>query len=153
MAKLLQKLVGSNWGHLILALFASVIAAAYFTEGRIFSSSKVFLFATLWSATIWLTQWFGNGYLTNLLDEKVSWIEKPLLRLMLGVLVLSTYSSFAILAVCGAFEYLINGGIEDLTSWVIVTTSIAIKISLLIAGVLTALGFFKNWRQKDSKPK
>lgn len=151
MSKFLQKLFGSVWGHVIMALIASVIAAAYFTEGRIFSSTRVFLFATLWSATIWLTQWFGNGYLTDLLDKKVSWIEKPLLRLLLGIVVLSVYSSVAILLVCGAFEYLINGGIQDLRNWVIVTTSIAVKISLLIAGVLTAIGFFKNWKNKETE--
>ncbi len=151
MSNFLSKLLGSWWGHMILALIASVLAAYYFTDGRVFSSARVFVFATLWSATIWLTQWFGNGYLTNFLDKKVSWIEKPLLRLILGIVVLSTYSSLAILVVCGAFEIMINGGIDDLSNWAIQTIVLAVKISLLIAGILTAVGFFKNWKNKETE--
>ena len=41
----------------------------------------------------------GNGYLDNYLDRSVKWIDKPVKRLVLGVVVMFVYSALAILAV------------------------------------------------------
>ncbi|MCB0761012.1 MAG: histidine kinase [Flavobacteriales bacterium] len=151
MPEIFQKLFKTIWIQILVVLIISVLAAAWFTGGRVFTEFRVFFWGTLWSATIWITQWFGNGLLTNWLNNKINWIERPMRRLVLGVMLQSLYSTIAILVVCGVFEWIVGGGIRDPWNWALVTSGIAIKISLLISGIFTAMSFFSNWKSKEAE--
>jgi sensor histidine kinase YesM len=137
---------------------ASVIAAYYFTNGRLFSSFEVFFSATAWSMSIWLSQSFGNSYIIQRLDRKISWLKTPRKRLIVGFFALVTYSLFAFQLIQLAFGYFIFEwftGIEVMSGdfWMnfIASGRIAVIISLLISLILTAAGFLSGWREAAIK--
>lgn len=139
----------------VITLISSIIAAYFFTGGRLFVSVSVFFAATLWSMSIWLTQAFGNGWIISKLDEHISWIETPWRRFFVGFTVLIGYSLFAFQFAHLSFGYFIFEwwtGYKAMSAdfWMEFYYSgrIAVIIAVGIATVLTAVGFLKGWREQ-----
>jgi energy-coupling factor transporter transmembrane protein EcfT len=137
----------------LIVLVASLIAAYYFTGGRLFDSWEMFLVSTSWSLIIWYTQSAGNGMLVDWLDTRISWLEQPRKRAIVGFLTLIAYSFVAFQIVQLTFGYFFFGW-EREGFWVSEvfwedfwnSGRIAVGISFTIAFVLTAVGFFRGWR-------
>lgn len=143
---------------IFFTILASVIAAYYFTNGRLFSTVEIFVSATAWSMSIWLSQAVGNSAIIKLLDRKISWLKTPWTRLFVGFASLVTYSLIAFQIVHLTFGYFIFEwftGIEvmsgDFWSNFIASGRIAVIISFLISLVLTAAGFLSGWREAAVK--
>jgi sensor histidine kinase YesM len=138
-------LQGLSWKMLLMVFVISVGAAYFFMGG--FNSLKQASIGTLWSATIWFTQWYGNGYIIDKLDKKFSWVEQPLKRFLLGLLFLVIYSTIAILVVNFLFNLMVNGRFPgNLAKWALYNGLIAVGISFLISLLLTSIGFLRSWR-------
>lgn len=138
-------LQGFSWKMLVLVFIISVIAAWFFMGG--FNSVSEALTGTLWSATVWYTQWYGNGYIIEKLDNKISWVEMPMKRFLMGILLLVLYSFSAILVVNFLYTLLINGHVpQNLAEWALVNGLIAVGISFTISLILTSIGFLHSWR-------
>ncbi|MFZ6051089.1 sensor histidine kinase [Halocola ammonii] len=138
-------LQGFSWKMLILVFVISVAAAYFFMGG--FDNVREALVGTLWSATIWYTQWYGNGWIIDKLDDKISWVEKPLKRFFLGLFFLISYSFIAILVVNFLFNLAVNGGMpSNLGRWAFYNGMIAVSISFIISLILTSIGFLHSWR-------
>lgn len=133
----------------------SLVAAFYFTNGRLFNSSKVFFAAGAWSLSIFVTQAVGNGYIIRRIDRKLSWIHQPWTRFLVGFFALVAYSLVAFLIVHLSFGYFIFEwwtGFEAMTrafwSEFYYSGRIAVVISLIISFVLTSVGFLQGWRSE-----
>lgn len=131
----------------------SLVAAFYFTNGRLFKSTSIFLAAGAWSLSIFATQALGNGYIIRSLDKRISWIHKPWTRLLVGFFALVAYSLIAFLIVHLSFGYFIFEwwtGFEAMTrafwSEFYYSGRIAVVISLIISVVLTSVSFLQGWR-------
>jgi len=152
------KLKKKNFISLFFILVASMIAAYYFTNGRLFASFEVFFSATAWSLSIWLSQSLGNNYIITQLDRRISWLAKPWTRLIVGFFALVTYSLIAFQVVQLSFGYFIFEwftGIEVMQGdfWLNFISSgrIAVIISLVISLILTSAGFLRGWREAAVK--
>lgn len=100
----------------------------------------------LQSATIWVLLAYGNSYINNLLDKKLSWIHHTIKRLTLGFLAMVSYTILALYAQSATFNWFFDQSIvkpEGFTS--------TLMLSLLITALMTAIGlgrsFLLSWRQ------
>jgi len=119
-----------------------------FSNGAALKNPLNFLVATAWSLVIWVTQWYGNEYIFETIDKRISWLVQPVKRLIIGFIALVIYSASAIILVNLAFTLLVFGGVPDnLYTWALLNGRIAVIISLIISTILTAISFFQSWRQ------
>lgn len=107
-----------------------------------------FLFSALWSFLIFITQWFGAILINHLLDRKIKWIEKPVLRSIFGIVILVIYSVIAFMLVKYMMFYLKYGTLPSNTLEFASTSSIlTVIISFNISLIFTAAGFFRAWKK------
>ena len=132
----------------MLILIGSMASGIIFSNGAALKNPLNFLVATVWSLIIWITQWYGNEYIFETIDKRISWLEKPVKRLVIGFVALIIYSSSAIILVNLIFTFIVFGGIPDnLYTWALQNGKIAVIISLIISTILTAVSFFQSWRK------
>ena len=132
----------------LLILLGSMASGILFSNGAALKNPLSFLIATLWSLVVWVTQWYGNEYIFETIDKRISWLEQPVKRLILGFIALVVYSASAIILVNLAFTLLVFGGIPDnFYTWALFNGRIAVIISLTISTILSAISFFQSWRQ------
>lgn len=148
-----KKMVGSRLRYIGIVFLISVGAAFYFTGGKLFTGWYIFLVGTSWSMAIWFTQALGNGWIIDRLDEKISWLEQPVKRFIVGFGSLILYSFVAFQIVQMIFGYLAFEWREEDYFWsdafwqdFWINGRIAVIISLVIASVLTSMGFFRGWK-------
>ncbi len=136
---------------LLANLVLSFLILFLFTSGP-FTNVPDFLFYLLWSFSITFTQWTGAALINNLLDRKIKWKDKPVLRSILGIGILVIYSVTAFLSVKYIMYYLKYGSLPP-EGWDFVSTSsfITVAISFNISLIFTAIGFFKAWKKAVAK--
>ena len=136
--------------HLVSTLLIGIFA---FPTGLIFceacrSSPQGVVTIGLYSSILWIVLWKGNEAVADSLDLKWDWGKEPLLRLITGLLGHIMYTVFAI--------YILNFSIFKLFGWnselqgldALIQFSVpAIFITIFIASIMTARGFFLGWRQ------
>jgi len=107
-----------------------------------------FLFSMLWSFSIFITQWTGAVLINHFLDRKIPWIDKPVLRSILGIILLVLYSVVAFMLVKYLMFYLKFHKLPE-EGWTFATMSslITFMISFNISLIFTAIGFFKAWKK------
>ena len=107
-----------------------------------------FLFYLLWAFTICITQWTGAALINRLLDRSIKWVDKPVLRSILGIIILVIYSVVAFMFVKYLMFYLKYGKLPS-EAWEFASTSsfITVMISFNISLIFTAIGFFKAWKR------
>lgn len=107
-----------------------------------------FLFSLLWSFSIFITQWTGAVLINHFLDRKIPWIDKPVLRSILGILLLVVYSVVAFVLVKYIMYYLKFHELpEEGLAFASVSSFITFMISFNISLVFTAIGFFRAWKK------
>ena len=119
-----------------------------FSEGQALKDLETFFVASAWSFVIWLTQYYGNGYIFYFLDKKLPWLDYPIKRLIIGFFALVLYSFAAILIVNMSFYRIIYGEFPDpFMNWAAYNGKIAVSISLVISTIMTTIGFFRSWKK------
>ena len=136
---------------LIAHLGLSFVILFLFTSETI-TNVPDFLFYLLWSFSITFTQWIGAALVNNLLDRKIKWKDKPVLRSILGITILVMYSVIAFMVVKYSMYFLKYGSVPP-EGWDFVSTSsfITVAISFNISLIFTAIGFFKAWKKAVAK--
>ena len=126
----------------------SVLGGILLSEGAALHSIRNFAYTTLWSMVIWYSQWYGNGYIIYFLDKKWPWLKFPIRRLIIGFTSLIIYSFIAIIIVNISFYRVLFGEFpEQILNWLAYNGKVSVTISLVIASILTSIGFFKSWRK------
>ncbi len=124
-----------------------IIIVALFMRGA-FDSYHNFLLGVLWAFIISITQWTGLGLINQLIDRRIKWIEQPILRSIVGIVTLVSYSVFAFAAVQFTMLYILHRTVPA-DAWHMVSQSIiyTLLISFIISLIFTAIGFFKAWKK------
>ncbi|HEX7585140.1 MAG TPA: histidine kinase [Prolixibacteraceae bacterium] len=109
---------------------------------------KSFLIAFCWAFSISFTQWTGLQFIHRYIDRKISWIETPVKKTFVQILVFLAYSIGAFILV-QFFNYYVWVDLSPSKSWGSILKSL--PYTLLISGVIslifTATGFFFAWKR------
>jgi two-component system LytT family sensor kinase len=133
--------------YLLVNLGFSLIVLMFFTRGPI-TGTWNYLFYGLWSFLVVFSQWTGAVLINHLLDRKIKWIEKPVLRSILGIVTLIFYSVIAFMLV-KYMMYFIKYRTMPEDAWEFAATSslFTVLISFNMSLIFTAIGFFKAWKR------
>lgn len=138
--------------YILVNIGASVLFVLIFSGSYIQSFSS-FLYSLLWAFSIFITQWTGAVLVNHLLDRKVKWKDKPVLRSISGIILLVIYSVLAFIIV-NSLMYYIRYGSLPMGGWNFIARSSfpTVLISFNISLIFTAIGFFRAWkRSKESE--
>jgi two-component system LytT family sensor kinase len=131
---------------LIANIALSLVVIQIFMPGA-FQVLNTFLVAFFWSFSICITQWSGLGLVHTFLDRKISWIEAPVKKTFVLILVFLLYSISAFILV-QLFNYYVWLGVVPSKSWALIIQSVpyTLLISLVMSLIFTAIGFFHAWK-------
>ncbi len=133
---------------IIVALVGFPMAFLFCRSCLSFSNIELLLKLGIYSSTIWIVMWFGNYYISELIDSKVSWLKNPVKRLVLGIIAYIVYPIVGMYIVTWIFYYLWNFNSDVTTLAGTLKYGIpAVIITFLIASFLSARQFFIAWRQ------
>jgi two-component system, LytTR family, sensor kinase len=131
---------------ILINLLLAIIIVLLFMLGSI-DSFHQFLIALLWVFIICITQWSGIIFFNHLINRKIDWIERPVLRSVVGMASTICYSVIALMAIQFAMMFIVYGKAPD-EAWqsVLQSMKITLMISLIMSLLFTAIGFFQAWR-------
>jgi len=147
--KLIYRLIQpfrSIWMYVTVALLFSVCINHFIFQDS-FNTLRLFVIGTLWSFTHWVVQSMGNGYVSDLVDRRFSWLDRPWTRTIVGFICLVLFSAPAYFLVQLTYIYLYSGHLPSpLLDYILIASRQIILISSSVAFVFTTIGFLKNWR-------
>jgi len=133
--------------YLLVNLGFSLLILMFFTSGPIVGMRE-FLFYGFWSFLVVITQWTGAILINHFLDRKIKWIEKPVLRSILGIVILIFYSVIAFLMVKYLMFFIKYRTMpEDAWEFAATSSLFTVLISFNMSLIFTAIGFFKAWKR------
>ncbi|MBL3657562.1 sensor histidine kinase [Fulvivirga sediminis] len=91
----------------------------------------------------WVLMYKGNIYISHLIDKKISWLDQPVKRLIIGVAGHAAFTSLAALLIIDLTGKIFNLQWRNISTTVMYSTGIAILVSL----VLHSYKFLISWRQ------
>jgi LytS/YehU family sensor histidine kinase len=107
------------------------------------SSFEYFVSISGLTITCWALAWFGNEYLHEYLDDKISWTKHPIKRLLVGLVVMVVYTVPTIYLVVSLTEIVFDLNLGAISN----TIYVSVGITLVISVLLTSRSFLFNWRQ------
>ena len=96
-----------------------------------------------YSGFMWLFFWKGNSYLVDFWNKRISWLEEPSKRFVVGVITVLVYTPLVILGLNSSYNLL--PGVS--TNWGGVDVLISIGITFFITFFMFAKSFLDNWRK------
>jgi sensor histidine kinase YesM len=130
-------------GMLLLALLITLFLSDSWNQGF-----RGFMISYSWGLAIVVTQWLGNSAIYRLLDKKYSWQDHLVKRAIFGSLALIIYSATAYVVVEVIMFKLVVGSLpENVITWGIRSSYIAVFISFIVSLVFVAVAFFQNWKK------
>lgn len=130
---------------LITVAVISVVQTWFFCR-RCHDHLRSYLLVSLFCLCMWVFLWRGNSLLTDYTNTKISWLEEPIKRFVVGMIVTVVYTAGIIVLTMYAFKWIFN---FDFGSSLQPTIIISIVITLLISFFLHAREFFLNWRKLE----
>jgi LytS/YehU family sensor histidine kinase len=112
-----------------------------------FQDSTTFGISFIWMFSICITQWSGLDLIYRIIDKKISWIETPVRKTFIQIVLFLTYSICAFILI-QFFNFYFWQGILPSESWnsIIQSLPYTILISFIISLIFTAIGFFNAWK-------
>lgn len=133
---------------LAIYCFVGALVPLVFCGGDCFSTAGEAFETIMFGTLACIILWEGNGRLANWLDEKVSWLEKPITRFVLGVVSTIAYTVLSILGLLFALNYLIYDFIPDNSSYFSGTIISSTIITTIITLFLHSRSFLFKWKEE-----
>lgn len=114
-----------------------------FNPGLVNRPWPVLRLSMTYSGLMWLFFWKGNAYLVDFWNSRISWLDQPGKRFIVGVLTVLIYTPLVILGL-NTFYNLLPGVSID---WGGVDVLISIGITFFITFFMFAKSFLDNWRK------
>ena len=134
--------------YLLANVVLALIIAVFSTPGFP-GDPKMLGIGFVWSFVISITIWTGCMLLTDWMDKRIKWMERPVLRSVLGIVVLVGYSLVMFMIDKLLLLYIFYGITPSNWYEFLLESSIyTVLISLFISLLFTAIGFFKAWKRE-----
>ncbi len=96
---------------------------------------------------LWAVLWKGNEWVSYLPEKYVSWLERPLARMIIGLLSHVLFTIFVVFVLQLLVELLSNDPLDTFNLKKLLEYSLpSVIITLIIVTLMTAIKFFKSWR-------
>lgn len=132
--------------HLLGIVLLSIGITVFFSLGQTERPVLIF-YRFLVVLVISASMWLGNGYITDMLDRKVSWLHSAGLRFMLGVSATIVYTSLITLLILEGLLRFTNTRMTNEGYWT--SFWITVSITVVITLILHARAFLLNWKKSD----
>lgn len=96
-----------------------------------------------YSGFMWLFFWKGNQYIVDFWNRKISWLEQPSKRFIVGVISVLIYTPLVIVILNSSYNQIPRVSI----SWGGIDVLISIGITFFITFFMFAKSFLNNWRK------
>ncbi len=114
------------------------------------SNPVVLLKVSLWSFVIWATQMVGHTIIIVKLDERISWMKRPVLRGLAGLVSMVIYASVAFIVVQIIMQFVFFQKLPNLTLLELLQNSwYAVQVAFVVSFVATFFGFLNAWRKSE----
>lgn len=133
---------------LLILLFLVTPAWTYLVCNTCRDNIANFGLGAAYSFGIWLTQWKGNEFLSDWLDQKISWLVNPTKRFLWGIVSVLIYTPLS-LVILLYILYLITGYQQPISSLrdFLQFVGVALIITTFISLFLNSRRFLIAWRQ------
>ncbi|MBT1704703.1 sensor histidine kinase [Chryseosolibacter indicus] len=124
----------------ILMLVGILMTWAGVTCRNCYDNSREFWIVASFTALMWVLLWKGNSYLADYISTKMSWIDQPGKRFLVGLVATITYT-FLAMYILGAiytlsFKFNLTAGI-----------TYSVIITIIISLFMHSRAFLINWKQ------
>jgi LytS/YehU family sensor histidine kinase len=127
-----------------ILLFALVcVVQTYFVCPGCDSFNNYF-YVWMFTICMWIVLWKGNSIVGNQISCRISWLEFPLKRLLVGFLGTIAYTFTAIFLLMSFFEYFV--GFNFGKSY-LYTIYLAVGLTITLSLILHSRSFLMHWRQ------
>jgi hypothetical protein len=126
-----------NWKEYPKVVAFSVVGAPLLTYISCSSCAhdwNKFITTSAVSAIMWIVMWIGNGELAHYLNQKISWVKKPVERLIVGVITTVVYTVGVAIGLLKLWEWSRGFRFNSYSDFVIVSLVITFLISLFLHG-------------------
>lgn len=137
-----RKVIVSQLRDLFLFLMASILQA-YLTCSRC-SSVERYVQVVGFTFAIWVLLWKGNSIVANVITKRISWIEYPGRRFIIGIVSTIGYSILAIISLMTFFESVLG---YNFGKGYVYTVYGSLITTILISLFLHSRSFLMHWRQ------
>ncbi len=114
-----------------------------FNPGLVDRPWNVVRLSMTYSGLMWVLFWKGNGYLVDFWNSKISWLDQPGKRFIVGVITVLIYTPLVIVFLNTSYNLLPGVSID----WGGVDVLISIGITFFITFFMFAKSFLDNWRK------
>ncbi len=139
----MKKAVWKEYGTVVAISVAGSAITTYFTCPECVESLERYMWVTVFSASLWIFLWIGNGELTQRINHWISWVKYPLRRLVIGVFSTVVYTVTVVMALTLLWEYLFQFSFGSYSGVLFPSLLITFFISLFLHG----RAFLMNWRE------
>jgi sensor histidine kinase YesM len=132
---------------LIIVLPISIVGGivlSFLTCPACFSSFRECAYDSMFSASIWLTLWMGNTFMAEYLDTKISWIDAPGKRLLVGITGTIVFSTVAVALLLLIWRPLLSFELRNEIMLSVIITSLV--ITFIISLIMHSRAFLINWK-------
>jgi sensor histidine kinase YesM len=107
------------------------------------NSAMDYLHVSAFSSIVWFTMWIGNELMEDYFEKKISWVDFPVLRLIIGIVTTIAYSASVILSLLWIWGTLFHFDFGDYYTIVI----ISLVVNFIVSLILHSRAFLSNWKQ------
>jgi sensor histidine kinase YesM len=124
----------------------SVVGASLMTYLSCNSCShdlRKFAITSFFSTLMWMIMWIGNDRLTHMISLRISWVDHPIKRLVVGVISTVVFTILVAIGLLKSWEYSWNIKFSGYNEFIIISLIITFLISLFLHG----REFLLRWKQ------
>lgn len=131
--------------YLGVAVYSLIGASimSYFSCNSCKTDLLRFGITSVFSGIMWFTMWVGNGELASYISRRISWVEFPIKRLVVGVISTVIFTVLVAIGLLKVWEYSQGFKFNSYTGFI----SISLTITFLISFFLHGREFLLQWRQ------
>jgi sensor histidine kinase YesM len=135
-----QELKFVFWAALISLGQTFIMCTSCATDLYRYSLVSLFCFC------MWIFLWKGNGYVTDFVNTKISWLEQPVKRFIVGIISTVGYTAGIIFIMMVVYEELLGFNFGR-SFWPTIINTIVVTI--IISLFLHSRAFLTNWKKLE----
>jgi sensor histidine kinase YesM len=128
------------WAALVSLLQSFIMCTSCITDLYRFTLVSFFCFC------MWIFLWKGNGYVTDFVTSKISWLEQPVKRFIVGIISTVGYTAGIIFLMMLVYEQFLGFSFGK-SFWPTIINTIVVTI--IISLFLHSRAFLANWKKLE----